>query len=85
MKGRITLSISKRYSHVVYDKIVNKYYFVLPDGSDREIPYINWVENVDWRKIYIELYRLIINKDPRVQELDKMEVREICQLFNIHL
>jgi len=79
------LSISKRDSHIVYDKMVNKYYFILPDGTDREVPYINWVEDIDWQKIYIELYKLIINKDPRVQELDKMEVWEICQLFDVYL
>ena len=31
------MSISKRDSHIVYDKMVDKYYFILPDGSDREI------------------------------------------------
>ena len=66
-------------------RIDNKWYCMLPGRCFKEVPYINWVEDIDWRIIYIELYKLIINKDPRVEELDKMEVREICQLFDVYL
>lgn len=75
------MSISKKYNHVVKEN--GKYYFILPDGSDREIKYVNWVENINWRVIYFDLYRLILNKDPRVIELDKMELEDILNLFNM--
>lgn len=41
------MGISNRQSRVVYDRLVNKYYFILPDGSDREIESKNLLSEID--------------------------------------
>lgn len=50
------MSISKRKSHIVYDRMVDKYYFILPDGSDMEIKK-EQLNKIDWSSLYYELYR----------------------------
>ena len=56
------MSISKRKSHIVYDKIVDKYYFILPDGSDMEIKK-EQLNKVNWSSLYYDLYRAMLKHD----------------------
>ena len=53
------MSISKRNSHIVYDKMVDKYYFILPDGSDMEIDK-ELLDKKDWSSFYFRLYRIML-------------------------
>ena len=50
----VNISISKRYSHIVKEN--GKYWFILPDQTDREVP-VDWIDNVDWATVYMDLYR----------------------------
>jgi len=53
------VSISKKKSHVVYDKMVDKYYFILPDGSDIEIDK-EQLNKINWSSLYYEMYRKML-------------------------
>lgn len=43
----------------MYDKMVDKYYFILPDGSDMEIDKES-LDKKDWPSLYYELYRVML-------------------------
>lgn len=67
------------------NKIGNKWYALLPNRQYKEIPYINWVEDIDWSityyKIYDNLLRGIIT-DENLRDWDLEKIFEFTMDFN---
>lgn len=74
------MGISNRQSRVVYDRLVNKYYFILPDGSDREIESKNLLNEIDWSYVYMELYKFKLKNDI---EIFNGSLKDILNLIDI--
>lgn len=75
------ISISRRYSHIVKEN--GKYWFILPDQSDREIPYTNWIEDVDWSVVYMDLYRYKLEHN--IDMFDDVPIENLLEKIGIYL
>lgn len=63
----------------------NQYYCVLPNRLYKKIPYINWVEDIDWQYVYYEIYKYILNNIISDEELRQMSIQEILNIINVNV
>lgn len=62
--------------HIVYEKPVNKYWFILPDDSEREV-FINQIEDTDFNIIYIEMYKLYLSNRKKYDRLKELKIDQM--------
>ena len=54
-------------SYVLHDDN-GDYFALLPNHQYKKIPYINWVEDVDWSTTYYKVYKSLL--DEKISDLD---------------
>lgn len=62
--------------YIVYEKLVNKYWFILPDDSEREV-FINQIEDINFNIVYIEMYKLYLSNRKKYDRLKKLEIDQM--------
>jgi hypothetical protein len=59
------------------------YYCLLPGHIYKHIPYINWVEDINWMIVYYDVYKAIMaNKitDDQVKDWDLKDILDIIEV-----
>ena len=54
-------------AYLIHDDADN-WFMLLPNSQYKKIPYINWVEDVNWCAAYYEIYKSLL--DEKITELD---------------
>lgn len=54
-------------AYLLHDDAGN-WFMLLPNSQYKKIPYINWVEDVDWSVAYYEIYKSLFEE--KITELD---------------
>ena len=54
-------------SYILHDDN-GDYFALLPNHQYKKIPYINWVEDVDWSIAYYKVYKSLL--DEKISDLD---------------
>ena len=54
-------------SYILHDDN-GDYFALLPNHQYKKIPYINWVEDVDWSTAYYKVYKSLL--DEKISDLD---------------
>ena len=54
-------------AYLLHDDAGN-WFMLLPNSQYKKIPYINWVEDVNWSVAYYEIYKSLLDK--KITELD---------------
>ena len=63
--------------HISYEKATDMYWLVLPDDTEKHvIPY--QIANIDFNKIYIEMYKLYLSNR---KEYDRLKVLEVDDMI----
>ena len=56
------------------------WFALLPNNQYKEIPYINWVEDVDWSTIYYKVYQSLLNETITDLELFNWDLAKILEV-----
>ena len=56
------------------------WFALLPNNQYKKIPYINWVEDVDWSTIYYKVYQSLLNETITDLELFKWDLAKILEV-----
>lgn len=58
----------------------NTWYCMLPGKYYKEIPYINWVEDINWSVVYYKVYQSFIQGKINSQELQEWSIEKILEI-----
>lgn len=56
------------------------WFALLPNNQYKKIPYINWVEDVDWSTIYYKVYQSLLNETITDLELFNWDLAKILEV-----
>lgn len=56
------------------------WFALLPNNQYKKIPYINWVEDVDWSTIYYKVYQSLLNETITDLELFNWDLTKILEV-----
>ena len=56
------------------------WFALLPNNQYKKIPYINWVEDVDWSTIYYKVYQSLLNETITDFELFNWDLAKILEV-----
>ena len=56
------------------------WFALLPNNQYKKIPYINWVEDVDWSTIYYKVYQSLLNETITDLELFNWDLVKILEV-----
>lgn len=73
--------MSKNSSYITCHE--NTYYCLLPNRCYREIPYPNWVEDIDWHIVYYKMYNKLIDQEVTYDDLKDLPLIELLKMINI--
>ena len=57
------------------------WFALLPNNQYKKIPYINWVEDVDWSTIYYKVYQSLLNETIRCKVVNMKDYFELFELI----
>lgn len=67
------------------NKINNKWHALLPNRQYKEIPYINWVEDINWSIVYYKIYDNLLHgiiTDENLRDWDLEKIFEFTMDFS---
>ncbi len=73
--------MAKNSSHITLHD--GKYYCLLPNRCYREVPYINWVEDIDWKVVYYKLYNKLIAQEVTYDDLKNLPLQWLLEKIDI--
>ena len=63
----------------------NDWFALLPNHTYKKIPYINWVEDVDWSYVYYAIYRAILLNQITDLDIIEWDLTRILEVIDIRL
>ena len=63
----------------------DQYYCLLPSHLYKEIPYINWVEDIDWQYVYYTVYKYLIKNMITNEQLRQLNIKEILDIIDVRI
>jgi hypothetical protein len=63
----------------------DKWFCLLPSRTYREIPYINWVEDINWQIVYYKLFNAIMRDEVSCDDLLNMPLQDLLAKIEIYV
>lgn len=63
----------------------NTWYCALPGRCYKEIPYVNWVEDINWSVIYYKVYQSFIQEKITFKELQEWPIEKILEAVDVRV
>lgn len=58
----------------------NIWYCMLPGRNYKKIPYINWVEDIDWSVVYYKVLNSYVKKELSSEQLRDLDIEKILEI-----
>lgn len=67
--------------HISYERTTDKYWLILPDDTEKEVS-LSQIEDIDFNKIYIEMYKLYLSNRERYEYLKNLKIETmVAKIF----
>jgi len=61
------------------------WYCMLPNRCYREIPYINWVKDINWSVIYYKVYQGLIQEKLTYRQMQEWPIEKILEAIDVKI